>query len=1511
MDSLLRRSTETSTQMAETVARITTLELRPPPPPPPPPPPLPWGLHPPPPPPPPPRAGGIDLNVAAAASCSATPPLDDMPRGPGASGGVLGHPPLHNLHGTPVGFHAQVHASEDSVHHPPFPKIEFPKFDGNNPRWWRDQCEVYFEVYSVPPSMRTRFAALNFKGPAAAWLQTIQRRGRIDDWDRLCELVMTKFDKDQYEILLRQLHTLKQTASVTNYHAEFEKLVHGVLLYNSAIDDTFFVTRFVGGLRDDIRSAILLHRPRDVDSASALALIQEQEIEGGRAKSSWRDFTRGVPRAAEKGKSVEPVKQNTQRAETDDKLAGLKSYRRRNGLCFKCGEKWSPAHTCPPHISLHVLEEILDALDIVDTVDDQDSDEEVTPQQEVLAVMPAPNAQKVHRQTLKLLGQIGKHKVLILVDSGSIGTFVSEQLVKQLKLPTLSCTASTFRAADGGVMLCDRSVSQLKWFIQGHSFVSEAKVLPLKCYDLILGEDWLEEFSPMLIDYKLKTMQITHQGKQIQLQGVIDNSTVCTPVSAHKLKGLLKHGAVSHCIQMTVPSSQSISSVQEEEQDLSQEFPPPVTALLEQFNHLFAEPSGLPPTRPADHRIPLIPGAQPVKVRPYRYSPVQKTEIESQLKKMLAQGVIRPSTSSFASPVLLVRKKDGTWRFCIDYRHLNAITVKHKHPMPVVDELLDELAGSKWFTKLDFRSGYHQICMAAGEEYKTAFRTHNGLFEFLVMPFGLTNAPATFQSYMNIIFADLLRKGVLVFMDDILIYSRTLEEHTVLLKQVLEILQQHQFFIKKSKCSFAKNSVEYLGHVISESGVATDKSKILAVSSWPTPKSVKQLRGFLGLTGYYRKFIKHYGLISRPLTDLLKKNVQFQWTALAQDAFQTLKQKLISAPVLAVPDFTQPFVIETDASDMGVGAVLMQNQHPVAYLSKALGPRNQALSVYEKECLAILLAIEKWRTYIQHKPFVIKTDHRSLQHLTEQRLSNKLQHKAMMKMMDLQYTIQYKKGVNNAAADALSRCEHSQEVQAISECIPAWIQNLKEGYDDDDHAKKLMTELTLAPNSQSDYVLQDGVIRFKGRVWVGNNRTAQHHILVAMHDSGLGGHSGTNATYARIKQLFAWPNMKQSVQDFVKQCQTCQQAKTERINKPGLLDPLPIPEQAWEMISMDFVEGLPNSDNFNALLVVIDKLTKYGHFIPIKHPFTALQVAQLFMNNVYKLHGLPKTIISDRDRVFTSAVWQQLFRLSDTKLMMSSSYHPQTDGQTERLNQCVEGFLRCTVHSCPRQWSKWISVAEFWYNTSVHSALGKSPFEVLYGYTPRQLGISNLQLCTVPDLEQWLTDRELLSQLIKQQLARAQQRMKSQADKHRTERVFKEGDSVFLKLQPYVQSSVANRSNQKLSFRYYGPYKILQRVGKVAYKLELPADAKIHPVVHVSQLKPHVPSETQVSADLNTVGSDPYCIPWPRKILDRRSVMRGATVVPQLLIQWDHLPPEMATWEDALDLPAQFQDISG
>jgi hypothetical protein len=318
-----------------------------------------------------------------------------------------------------------------------------------------------------------------------------------------------------------------------------------------------------------------------------------------------------------------------------------------------------------------------------------------------------------------------------------------------------------------------------------------------------------------------------------------------------------------------------VATIPVQEHIMEAPIPKQIQTLIQVYDPIFQEPKQLPPQRAMDHHIPLIPGATPVNVKPYRYSPSQKDETESQLQEMLRNGIIQPSVSPFASPVLLVKKKDGSWCFCVDYRRVNALTVKNKYPMPIVDELLDELHGARWFTKLDLRFGYHRIRVVPSDIHKTAFKTHDGHWEFCVMPFGLTNTPATFQAVMNHIFAPMLRKSVLVFMDDILVFSKTLEDHEKHLAAVLEVLRTNSFFIKKSKCSFAQPQLEYLGHIIGVNGVATDPTKIRVVQQWSAPTTVKQLRSFLGLACYYRKFIRQYGIISRPLTDLLKEGVQF------------------------------------------------------------------------------------------------------------------------------------------------------------------------------------------------------------------------------------------------------------------------------------------------------------------------------------------------------------------------------------------------------------------------------------------------------------------------------------------------------------------------------------------------------------------------------------------------------------------------------------------------------------
>ncbi|KAL0350215.1 UNVERIFIED_CONTAM: Transposon Ty3-G Gag-Pol polyprotein [Sesamum radiatum] len=937
---------------------------------------------------------------------------------------------------------------------------------------------------------------------------------------------------------------------------------------------------------------------------------------------------------------------------------------------------------------------------------------------------------------------------------------------------------------------------------------------------------------------------------------------------------------------------------------------PIISRLLQNFEDIFQEPQSLPPKRNIEHRIELMPDAIPKKQQPYRYAYGQKTEIENIVRGMLKSGLIRESQSSFASPVLLVKKKDGGWRLCVDYRYLNQLTIKHSFPIAVIDELLDELYGARYFSKIDLRSGYFQIRMREEDISKTSFTTHSGHYEFLVMPFGLCNAPSTFQALMNHIFEPFLRKFVLVFFDDILIYSKGWSDHLHHLRRVLELLRTHKLYAKQSKCSFAQQQVEYLGHVISIEGVSTDPQKVQCMRNWPAPTLVKALMGFLGLTGYYRKFIKGYGIISKPLTTLLKKE-GFLWNEEAEAAFNKLKEVMCTAPVLALPDFTKPFVVETDACGRGIGAVLMQEGRPIAYLSKDLATKNLGLSTYEKEFLALLLAVTKWKHYLQGHHFIIRTYQKSLKHILDQGVDSVLQQKWITKLLGLSYEVQYKKGHENRAADALSRRETDPtecQTYGISTQLPLWIQELQISYEGDSLFQSILQAKVLDPQSHPEYTYESGVLRRGNKLCVGNHGGIREKIIKVMYDSALGGHSGINGTLHRLKMLFYWPAVKKEVQTWIREYETCQRSKHENNAYPGLLQPLPIPEQAWSCISMDFIEGLPQSYGKDSILVVVDRLTKYSHFIPLKHPYTAVSIAKVFFDNIYKLHGLPVSIVSDRDRIFTSNFWKELFGLTGVSLDMSSAYYPQTDGQTERINQCLENYLRCMCHQQPKKWAQWITLAEFWFNTNFHSGLKATPFQALYGYPPNQLAIGPYLQCHHSEVEELMQGRVKLVQLLKENLQQAQHRMKTYADKKRTEREFQIGDEVFLILQPYKQTTVAMRRQLKLSAKYFGPYKVIEKIGNVAYKLALPPSSRIHPVFHVSLLKKKIGSKYFPSMNLPEFEDEVFKI-YPIAILGRRLIPRNNVGVPQVLIQWSHSSPEQATWEDYHVVSAKFPDF--
>jgi hypothetical protein len=553
------------------------------------------------------------------------------------------------------------------------------------------------------------------------------------------------------------------------------------------------------------------------------------------------------------------------------------------------------------------------------------------------------------------------------MDSGSTHSFINLEVAHRLNLIPKQTGRLHVTVANDAKLNCTGLCAGLLIWLQGKSFTIDFFVLPMDVCEVVIGTQWLRTLGPIWWDFERLWMRFMWKGRDVELRGIkpplhriVEGrvmerefkrrrcSWVCH-IQPHQEEGW-KKGSLN-AIELGA-NSRGSGYIQADLQEV-----------LQAFEDLFREQLGLPPKRNHDHQIVLKAEGGPINVRPYRYPHYQKNEIEKIVVGLLKSGVVKPSMSPYSSPVLLVKKHDGSWRLCVDYRALNQVTIKDKFPIPVIDELLDELHGAQIFSKLDLRSGYHHIRMAEADVEKTAFRTHHGHYEFLVMPFGLTNAPSTFQALMNEIFSNLLRRYVLVFFDDILIYSKTWPEHLIHLKEVLSILRMHYLLVRREKCQFGQKSISYLGHVISSQGVAMDGEKIEAMVHWPKPTTVKALRGFLGLTGYYRKFIQGYGSIAGPLTNLLKKD-SFAWSELAEEAFNKLKQAMVTGPVLSLPDFNKPFVVECDASGTGTGAVLMQNSKPIAYFSQAIKGRNLSRSTYEKEMMALIAAVQKWRPYL-------------------------------------------------------------------------------------------------------------------------------------------------------------------------------------------------------------------------------------------------------------------------------------------------------------------------------------------------------------------------------------------------------------------------------------------------------------------------------------------------------------------------------------------------------------------
>ncbi|KAJ9556736.1 hypothetical protein OSB04_011350 [Centaurea solstitialis] len=693
--------------------------------------------------------------------------------------------------------------------------------------------------------------------------------------------------------------------------------------------------------------------------------------------------------------------------------------------------------------------------------------------------------------------------------------------------------------------------------------------------------------------------------------------------------------------------------------------------VVNEFPDVFPEDlPGLPPDRQIEFGIDLVPGAAPIARAPYRLAPPELQELSEQLQELSGKGFIRPSSSPWGAPILFVKKKDGSHRMCIDYRGLNKVTIKNRYPLPRIDDLFDQLQGASWFSKIDLRSGYHQLKVKEADVHKTAFRTRYGHFEFPVMPFGLTNAPAAFMDLMNRVCRPMLDRSVIVFIDDILIYSKTKEEHVMHLREVLEVLRRERLYAKFSKCAFWLEEVQFLGHIINREGIKVDPAKIEAVMNWEIPKAPTEIRSFLGLAGYYRRFIQDFSKIAVPLTRLTKKSEPYVWGSEQQMAFDTLRQKLCEAPVLTLPEGVEDMAVQ-------------------------LKPHETNYPTHDLELAAVVFPLKLWRHYLYGVKCTIFSDHRSLRYFLEQPNLNMRQRRWLDVVKDYDCEILYHPGKANVVADALSRkTEHA----------PLRISHLKMAVTTSfvDLVLRAQEEASREENQNGERIrgqmaalVRDGrgLLTRYGRVWVPRAGTARQTLLEEAHKSRFSILPGATKMYRDLR--------------------TGQGRASEASRQDAASE---IPEWKWENLTMDLITKLPKTPRkFNAIWVIVDRLTKSTIFLPIRESLTAEQLAKIYVDEVVSRHGVPVSIISDRDVRFTSRFWERFHSELGTRLHFSTAYHPQTDGQSERTIQTLEDMLRACVLDFGGSWDTYLPLAEFSYNNSYHSSIGMPPFEMLYG----------------------------------------------------------------------------------------------------------------------------------------------------------------------------------------------------
>ena len=824
---------------------------------------------------------------------------------------------------------------------------------------------------------------------------------------------------------------------------------------------------------------------------------------------------------------------------------------------------------------------------------------------------------------------------------------------------------------------------------------------------------------------------------------------------------------------------------------------------------------------------------------------------------MLVADIIKPSKSPWSSPVVLVTKPDGTARFCLDYRKSNAVTKKDAYPIPRIDDTLDALGKAKFFTTLDLESGYWQIPMKDEDKEKTAFSTSQGHWEFQTMPFGVVNGPACFQRLMNYVLTGLHWTHCLVYLDDIIIFSRTFEEHMDRLKTVLSRLKKAGLTLKPRKCQWVQRSVKYLGHIISEDGIRPDSAKIKAVEDFPAPTSRTLVKKFLGMTSYYRRFVPNYASIVKPLTQLTKIRGQpkiFQWNEEAQRAFEHLKMSLLTEPVLRLPDFDRNFVVYTDASDYGLGAVLAQNfvdgEAVVAYASRQLSSSERNYSTFQKECLAIVWALQYFHHYLFGRTFVIVTDHRPLKWLQTMKPKSAQMERWMCDLQAYSFEVKHRPGKCNGNADFLSRCpveETKVEVVVIS------AKDVMSSQQADQECAEMMYRLRVGNNHpqedrsepeghKNQYVIEDGVLyhlwtpvrkgkQLRVRKQLVVPKSEKGKILVQNHEEAA--HPRFQRMFARIRQAYFWKSMKRDISRHLRNCSLCAQRKEPKNRVHAPLKPIEV-FGPLEFVGIDYVGPLPVTTSGNKyVLTMQDQFSRWpaAYAVPEISAETTVKCIERFAGD----YGYPCTILSDRGSNFMSSTFKRACKKMGVRLKNTSPYRPQCNGMTERFNGTLKTALAMYTNSKKDDWDEHLRDIVLAYRTTPHSITRETPAFLMTG---REFNVAPGAM--KPPTRMYSTDfvnerenalREAYT-LVRELNHKEKERQKKAHDKRVTaeNHRYSVGDMVYLKNHDKRQSTGLNLQH------WLGPYKIQRVISSENVELDL-KDSRRNRIVHVDQLK--------------------------------------------------------------------------